>query len=222
MGRRDLDPGKLLTCGPIVVHVAHGTHAVRIVRSSAVRRLKISLRAGGAWRHRARARLAGQRDQRDRTFARSDRFGGVSEMDQIGATAGIRGIDMAHLQAEIIDHRQRAARRVAGAEIAVNIGLGQPGVFDRAFGDLSVQLRSGFVGCVPGRMLIDAGNVGLALDGQIASPLAFLFSCFSGLSRPPWQAANIPHGETRTTSSGAWATASGPYGSRRAKSRSSP
>jgi hypothetical protein len=35
-------------------------------------------------------------------------------------------------------------------------------------------LRGGFVGCVPGRMLKNPGNVGLALDGQRNSPLAFL------------------------------------------------
>ena len=87
-------------------------------------------------------------------------------MDQIGTAAGLGGIDVADLEAEVIDHRPQPAGGVAGAEIAVDIGLGQPGVLDRALGDLGMQLCGGFIGCVPGRMLVDPGNVGLALDGQ--------------------------------------------------------
>src|SRR6476659_10820662 len=81
--------------------------------------------------------------------------------------------------------------------IAVDIGLGEACVFDRALGDLGVQLRGGFIGCVPGRMLIDPGNVGFALDGQIVlrwrflSPAVFL-ACKGGLGKR----RNIPWGET--------------------------
>ena len=63
-------------------------------------------------------------------------------MDQIGATTGIGGIHVANLEAEIIDHRPKAARGVAGAEIAIDIGFGQPGIFDRTPGDLGMQLCS--------------------------------------------------------------------------------
>ena len=48
---------------------------------------------------------------------------------------------MANLEAEVIDHRPKAAGGVAGAEIAVDIGLGEPGILDRALGDLGMQLR---------------------------------------------------------------------------------
>ena len=95
-------------------------------------------------------------------------------MHQIGTAAGIGGIEMADLQAEIIDHRHHPARGIAGAEIAVDIVFGQPGVFQRTLGDFGMQLRSGFVRCVPGRMLINPGDVGLALDRQYGSPLVFL------------------------------------------------
>jgi hypothetical protein len=44
-----------------------------------------------------------------------------------------------------------------------------------------MELCGGFIGCVPGWMLVDPGNVGLALDGQPNSPLVFLPSDFSGL-----------------------------------------
>ena len=110
-------------------------------------------------------------------------------MDQVGTAAGLGGIDVAHLEAEIIDHRPGAAGSVAGAEIAVDIGLGQPGVLKRALGDLGMKLCGGFIGCVPGRMLIDPGNVGLALDGQYGSPLAFRPSGFLACSAQPWQAS---------------------------------
>ena len=121
--------------------MAHGTHAVGIVGGRAVGGLEIGFRAGRARRHRAGARLAGERNQRDRAFARGDRFGRVAEMDQIGTAAGFGGIHVADFEAEVIDHRPEAAGGVAGAEIAVDIGLGQPGVFDRTLGDLGVQLR---------------------------------------------------------------------------------
>ena len=48
---------------------------------------------------------------------------------------------MANLEAEVIDHRPKAAGGVAGAEIAVDIGLGEPGILDRTLGDLGMQLR---------------------------------------------------------------------------------
>src|SRR6202035_1470571 len=82
--------------------------------------------------------------------------------------------EMADLQAEVIDHRHRPSRGVAGAEIAIDIGLGETGVFQRALGDFGMELRGGFIGCMPGGMLVDPGDVGLALDRQSGSPLVFL------------------------------------------------
>ena len=124
----------------------------------------------------------------------------MAEMDQIGTAARIGGIEMTHLEAEVIDHRHRPAGGITGAKITVDIGFGQPCVFDRTLGDLGVQLRGGFIGCVPGRMLIDPGNVGFALDGQIVLRWRFLFpavflACKGGLGKR----RNIPWGETGAT-----------------------
>jgi hypothetical protein len=90
----------------------------------------------------------------------------MAEMDQIGTTAALGGIDVTDFQAEIIDHRQQTARRIAGAEITVDIGPGQAGIFQRALGDFGMQLCGGFIGCMPSRMFVNPGNIGLALDAQ--------------------------------------------------------
>jgi len=79
-----------------------------------------------------------------------------------------------HLQTEVVDHGPEAAGRIARTEIAVDIVLGEAGILNGAFGDLGMELGGGFVGCMPGGMLVDPGNVGLALDGQLQSPLAFV------------------------------------------------
>jgi hypothetical protein len=51
-----------------------------------------------------------------------------------------------------------------------------------------MQLRRGFIGCMPGWMLVNPGDVGPALDTQYGAPLAFLVPRgFSGLSARPWQ-----------------------------------
>src|SRR5690348_13289477 len=41
-----------------------------------------------------------------------------------------------------------------------------------------MELCGGFIGCVPGWMFIDPGNVGFALDGQIVLRWRFLFRLF--------------------------------------------
>src|SRR5213593_4635089 len=43
-------------------------------------------------------------------------------------------------------------------------------------------------------MLVDPGNVGFALDGQIVLRWRFFFQVFSGLSPPPWQAPKYSAG----------------------------
>src|SRR6266702_5366732 len=183
MRGRDLDPGELLAGGAIVVHVTHGAHAIGIVGGRTIGCLEVGLGARRTRRRRAGARLAGQRDQRDRALARRDRLRRVAEMDDVGAAAGVGAVYMAQIEAEIIDHRPGTARRVTGAEVAVDVVLGEPGILDRAFGDLGVKLGCGFVRRMPGRMFVDPGNVGLALDGQIRSPLAVLWPAEAMLGR---------------------------------------
>jgi hypothetical protein len=87
---------------------------------------------------------------------------------------------MTDLEAEIVQHRQKATGRVAGTEITVDVGPCQPGVFQRTFGDLGVKLCGGFIGCVPGRMFVNSGNVSFAPDGQAVLRWRFLLpSVFS-------------------------------------------
>src|SRR5437764_15315210 len=83
---------------------------------------------------------------------------------------------MPDLQAQIVDHRHHPARSVASAEITVDIGLGQACVFQRAFGDLGMQLCGRFIRCMPGRMLVNTGEVSLALDTQVVLRWRCLFA----------------------------------------------
>src|ERR1700682_4041164 len=101
MGCGDLDPGQLLAGGAELMHVAHGAHAVNVVGGGVVGGLEILFGAGGTRRHGASARLAGERDQRNRATPGGNGFGGVAEMDQIGASSGIGGVEMAHLEAYV-------------------------------------------------------------------------------------------------------------------------
>src|SRR3546814_5209048 len=65
----------------------------------------------------------------------------MADMDEIRRTAGIGGIDVAQPQAHVIRHVERAeAGRIAGAEIAVDVVLGQAGVVQCAFGHFGMQL----------------------------------------------------------------------------------
>jgi hypothetical protein len=66
-----------------------------------------------------------------------------------------------------------------------------------------MELCGGFIRCVPGRMLVNPGDVGLALDRQYGTPLAFFLSsvflaCREGLGKR----RNIPSGETANTRPG--------------------
>ncbi|MGN5477131.1 hypothetical protein ACTMU2_10130 [Cupriavidus basilensis] len=70
-----------------------------------------------------RARTAGQRDQRDIALAHGDRLRGVRHMHEVRRPAGLGGVDMAQLEAQVVDHIEDAEpRRVAGAEVTVDIG----------------------------------------------------------------------------------------------------
>jgi hypothetical protein len=90
--------------------------------------------------------------------------------------------------------------RISGTEITVDVDLCQPGIFQRALGDLGVKLCGGFIGCVPGRMFINSSNVSPAPDGQIVLRLRFLFlRVFSPVWAIVASAENIPSDETGTT-----------------------
>jgi hypothetical protein len=66
----------------------------------------------------------------------------MADMHVVGRAAGVGGIEMAELQAHVLDHRQAAeARRIARrAEITIYIVLAEPCVVERTFGNFGMQL----------------------------------------------------------------------------------
>ncbi|MDT4788875.1 hypothetical protein FQZ97_212620 [compost metagenome] len=169
-----LDPGQLLGRGAVLVHMAHGHHGVRVDGQRVVGGLEgqvgqvgapvAGLGAAGAFG----ARTARQRDQRDVALAHGDCLRGMRHMRQVRGAAGFRGVDVADLQAEVVDHVQHAqARRVARAEIAVDVRQRQAGVFQCAFRAFGMQLGHGLVRCLAGRVLIGADDIGLAFDAHL-------------------------------------------------------
>jgi hypothetical protein len=62
----------------------------------------------------------------------------VAQVDQIRAAAGIAGIEVTNLEAQIVGHRHDSAGSVTGAEITVDIGLGQARVLQCSFGDFGM------------------------------------------------------------------------------------
>ena len=173
MRGRDLDPGELLGGRSELVHVPHravGVHVhdgrtVRELERIVGRRRAAAAARHGAGRHALGARAAGQGDQRHLALARGDRLGGVTDMKHVGRAAGVGRIDVTDLEAHVLDHRHRPETgRIAGAEVAVDVVLGEAGVLQGALGALGVDLGQRDVLREPRRMLVDAGNVSFALD----------------------------------------------------------
>ncbi|MCY1225287.1 hypothetical protein D9M72_374770 [compost metagenome] len=170
---RHLDPRKLLGCGAELMHVAHRDHRVVVDGHGAERQFKGQVwlvdvpgaRRGAGQAFRAGA--AGQGDERHVALAHGDGLRGVRDVSQIGRAAGLRRVDMADLQAEIVDHVHGAeAGGVARAEIAVDLGQRQPGVFQRTLGAFGVELCHGLVGRLAGRMLVGPDDICLASDAH--------------------------------------------------------
>ena len=77
-------------------------------------------------------------------------------------------------------------------EEAVDILMRETSILERAFGDFGMQLCGGFVRRVPSRMLIDARDIGLALDTQSSLRLVLCpSSVFSDWSAKTWQATTF-------------------------------
>ena len=130
------------------MHVAHGAHGVAVGGGETQREFPLGVglvgiaqARRGAGGHAFAARPAGQGDQGDVALAERDGLGGMADMHEIGGTAGIGRIEMAQLQAHIVGHGDSAARRVAAAEIAVDIVLAKAGVAQRAQSHFGMQLR---------------------------------------------------------------------------------
>jgi hypothetical protein len=177
----DLHPGELLARGAVLVHVAHGAHGVAVGRGDGVGRFPRSFRLvriartrRSAGRHAFAAGLAGQRNQRHVALAECDRFGRVRGERDVGGAADLSRIHMAKLEIHILRHRGGSGpRRIAGAEIAVDVVARQPGVGQGAERHLGVELRHGLVRRQPRRKLENARDIGFALDrhpGSSPSP----------------------------------------------------
>ena len=186
LGRRHLDPRQLLGSGPELVHVPARRQRVHTQHVGSVEAFEAGLGrggeggdgVGGAARAgsapatedaRARgSRLPGQRHEGDAALPRGDGCGCVTDVDVVRRATGLGGVDVGELvEAEIIGHRHRAeAGGVAGAEVAVDVVEGEPGVGQRAQRHLGVDLRQRPVGDLAPWVLVSAHDEGLASDGH--------------------------------------------------------
>jgi hypothetical protein len=112
-------------------------------------------------------RPPGERDQRDVAMAGGDRLRRMRHMDEVRGAAGLGRVDMAHAQAEVVDHAQHAeAGCIAGAEVAVDVLELEPGIGQRTARAFVVELRGGLVGRLAQRMFPGARDAGFSLDGH--------------------------------------------------------
>ena len=189
-----LDPGELGAGRPELVHVPHGGHGVLVhhrrpegILERHVRHAHAVVARGRACGHALGSRAAGQGDQRHVALAGRDRLSGVPDVDDVRRPARLRGVHVAELEPHVVGHGEPAQPgRVARAEVAVDVGLGEPGVLQGTLGDLGVELGQRLVVGLAGRMLVDSSDVGLSLDrhGMI-------------LSVPPAPEPPAPRGSTR-------------------------
>ncbi len=100
--------------------------------------------------------------------------------------AGLGGVDVPQAQAHVVGHGEAAqAGRVARAEVAVHVVLGEARVGERAVRDLGVELGERDAVRLAGRMLEDADDVGLVPDAHdFAAASASGFSTLIGLPAP--------------------------------------
>ena len=158
------------------MHVPLRAHCVDVQDGRIVRRFERHV--GWLYRHRCAPRLrpagawfAGERDQRDLALAGRDRLRRMIHMHDIRRAAGFRRVGVAHVQAEVVGHREGAeARRVAGAEIRVDVREAEPGVGEGAARDFGVELGDGDPFGLARGMFVNACDTGLAINTQSEIP----------------------------------------------------
>ena len=119
---------------------------------------------------------------------------------------------MAGPQVEVLDHRGGPhARRITGAEIAVDVVLAQARIGQRAFGHLAMQLGHGMMRCPAQRVLVSTHDAGAVMNAHtesfeegFASALVWpgLARCRSSASRPPARTMSSKKSGTGSVASG--------------------
>lgn len=100
------------------------------------------------------ARATRERDQRHLAFAGGNGLGGMGDMYEIRTATGIRGIDMLQVQIQVINQPARIlARGISSAKKTIDILDAQTGIRQCSERTLGMQLRGGFIRCVPGGVL---------------------------------------------------------------------
>ncbi len=156
------------------MHVAHGGHRVLVHHRGRERRLEGHVGSGravvagrGAGGHALGARPAGQGDEGHVAAPGRDGLRGVGHVDHVGGAAGLGGVDVAQAEAHVVGHGEAAQPgRVARAEVAVHVVLGEPGVGERAAGHLRVELGQRDPVRLAGGMLEGADDAGLVPDAH--------------------------------------------------------
>ena len=134
-GHRDL--GQLFGRRAVLVHVPARHHRVESDGRRAVQRLELVEIVAGDALARAdgdagRARCAAVGDQRHAAAALRDRRRRVIDVRDERRAADGRAVDVLGIEVQIVDDRQRTDARIAGdGEVAVDVLLREPGVFER-------------------------------------------------------------------------------------------
>ena len=169
----DLDPGELFAGGSELVHVAHGAEAVHVGGDGSEGGFPGGIGDGGEDGAGVGAGVsfaagaAGEGDEGDLAAASGDGFGGVGDVGDVAAAADVGAVEVAEAEVHVVGHGEGAeAGGVAGAEVAVDVVLGEPGVVEGADGGFGVELGDGFVGGLAGGVLVGTDDAGLAFDAH--------------------------------------------------------
>ena len=159
------------------MHVALGCHGVLIERDRVIGQFEGHVRGIGAEVARygtggtLRPGAPSKGHQCDIALAGGNGFRGMGDVNEIGGTARVGRIHMAHAEVEVIDHCQRPEpRRIAGTGIAVDIAESQPRIRQRAVRDFSMELSNGFIRRFARRMFVDAHDAGFSLETHALIP----------------------------------------------------
>jgi len=91
----------------------------------------------------------------------------MGHVRDVRGAAGFGRIDVARAQAHVVDHAEHAqARRVAGAEVAIDVTQRKPRVFEGAARGFGVQLGDGLVRRFACGVLVGTHDTGLSFDAH--------------------------------------------------------